>query len=102
MEKELQSRSDSKCELCSATYDLKVYTVPPKPDGNVDHSILVCDTCYSQIEDPEKVDANHWRCLNDSMWSEVPAVKAKKNPGISILASNENPGYNSSNNYSKY
>jgi protein PhnA len=21
------------------------------------------------------MDANHWRCLGDSMWSEVPAVK---------------------------
>jgi protein PhnA len=25
--------------------------------------------------DPDKVDANHWRCLNDSMWSTVPAVQ---------------------------
>lgn len=23
----------------------------------------------------EAVESNHWRCLNDSMWSEVPAVK---------------------------
>jgi protein PhnA len=28
-----------------------------------------------QIEDPEKTDPNHWRCLNDSMWSTVPAVQ---------------------------
>lgn len=28
-----------------------------------------------QIENPEKVEANHWRCLNDSMWSTVPAVQ---------------------------
>ncbi|MFZ9035370.1 MAG: alkylphosphonate utilization protein [Francisellaceae bacterium] len=28
-----------------------------------------------QIENPEQMDANHWRCLNDSMWSGVPAVQ---------------------------
>ena len=32
-------------------------------------------TCRKQIENPEKVEANHWRCLNDSMWSQVPAVQ---------------------------
>jgi protein PhnA len=25
--------------------------------------------------DKNATDANFWRCLNDSMWSEVPAVK---------------------------
>ena len=23
----------------------------------------------------ETADANHWRCLNDSIWSELPAPK---------------------------
>ena len=32
-------------------------------------------TCREQIDDPAKVDADHWRCLNDSMWSQVPAVQ---------------------------
>ena len=27
------------------------------------------------MNDAEKIDANHWRCLNDSMWSEHEAVK---------------------------
>src|SRR5690606_14525963 len=34
-----------------------------------------CSTCCSQIENPETTDVNHWRCLNDSMWSTVPAVQ---------------------------
>ena len=37
--------------------------------------MLVCKTCREQIESPEKMDANHWRCLNDSMWSQIPAVQ---------------------------
>jgi len=36
---------------------------------------LLCSTCSEQLENSDKVDANHWRCLNDSMWSEVPAVQ---------------------------
>lgn len=72
IEKELLERSGSKCELCAATENLKVYKIPP----SMDEAILVCTSCLEQIEDPEKVIVNHWRCLNDSMWSEIPAVQA--------------------------
>ena len=41
----------------------------------MDNCVLVCGTCAEQIENPDKVDAHHWRCLNDSMWSQVPAVQ---------------------------
>lgn len=74
-EKALHARSESKCELCGATDDLGVYGIPPDADGSADRSVLLCATCREQIEDPDKVDANHWRCLNDSMWSQVPAVQ---------------------------
>ncbi len=74
-EKALHARSESKCELCGVTEDLKVYEVPPDPDGSVDKCLLVCGICSEQIESQEKVDAHHWRCLNDSMWSQVPAVQ---------------------------
>jgi len=70
IERELNKRSDSKCELCSATEHLKVYQVVPTKKGGIDESILACATCVNQIENQETVDANHWRCLNDSMWSE--------------------------------
>jgi len=76
---DLQSRSGSKCELCAATDDLKVYEVPPVSTGGVDGSILACETCIGQIESrslgTDTIDANHWRCLNDSMWSEHAAVQ---------------------------
>ena len=75
MIEKLKARSGSKCELCSSTVELQVYEIPPKDGGGIDQSILVCSNCKTQIEDPEKTDANHWRCLNDSMWSEIPAVQ---------------------------
>ncbi len=72
---DLQARSGTKCELCAATANLTVYEVPPKSTGGVDGSLLGCETCIGQIENPDTMDANHWRCLNDSMWSEHPAVQ---------------------------
>lgn len=74
-EKELHSRSGSKCELCSSTDNLSVYEIPPTSNLNPDQCILLCATCQEQIEDPEKININHWRCLNDSMWSQIPAVQ---------------------------
>ncbi|MEN8171024.1 MAG: PhnA domain-containing protein [Pseudomonadota bacterium] len=74
-EKTLHQRSESKCELCGATDELGVYEIPPAYDGSADQSVLLCKTCRTQIENPEQIDANHWRCLNDSMWSQVPAVQ---------------------------
>jgi len=74
-ENELQTRSESKCELCTSTENLNVYEVPPASDGSADQCVLVCSTCKDQIENPEQTDPNHWRCLNDSMWSQIPAVQ---------------------------
>jgi protein PhnA len=72
---QLRDRSGSQCELCSVTDNLQVYEVPPKTIVGLDRSLLGCNTCINQIENPETMDANHWRCLNDSMWSEHEAVK---------------------------
>lgn len=74
-EKALVTRSKSKCELCGATEGLNIYEIPPNSDGSVDQSIFICETCRDQIENPDKTDLHHWHCLNDSMWSQVPAVQ---------------------------
>ncbi|MDQ6996084.1 MAG: PhnA domain-containing protein [Mariprofundus sp.] len=75
IEMQLQARSESKCELCAATENLDVYAVPSSSNDSADASIYACDSCRDQLENPDHVDANHWRCLNDSMWSQVPAVQ---------------------------
>jgi protein PhnA len=72
---ELNERSGSKCELCGSTEKLSVFQVPPVSIGGLDESLLACETCINQIENPDKMDSNHWRCLNDSMWSEFDSVK---------------------------
>lgn len=72
-EKELISRSNNSCELCGSAENLNSYELPSSPGEGA--NILACETCKGQIENPDTVDGNHWRCLNDSMWSETPAVK---------------------------
>lgn len=75
IERELNKRSKSKCELCASTDKLKVYEVRPKEKGRLEGNIMACFTCVAQIETPGSEDINHWRCLNDSMWSEHTEVQ---------------------------
>jgi len=74
----LENRSGSTCELCASTNDLKVYEIQPESKGTDYDTALLCSTCQDQIDNPDNTDANHWRCLNDSMWNE--------NDGVKILA----------------
>ena len=71
----LQDRSNTTCELCSSKENLSQYTIPPSLNENVANDVLVCKICLDQIEGNVEMDSNHWRCLNDSMWSEHVAVQ---------------------------
>lgn len=68
----VQQRSDNQCELCGSTENLDVLNIG---DASAEQSLYLCETCRTQISNPQTLDANHWRCLNESMWSETPAVK---------------------------
>ncbi len=70
----LFARSGQQCELCGSKDNLNVFEVTPS-DGTAEQSVLICSTCQNQIDAPETMDANHWRCLNDSMWNPEPAVQ---------------------------
>jgi protein PhnA len=75
IEKELGKRSNNQCELCTSAEKLSVLEIQPVKKNGLDAHLMVCETCKEQIEDPEKTEANHWRCLNDSMWSEHVPVQ---------------------------
>ena len=74
-ETQLRERADNKCELCGSTEGLAVLLVGPDSDGSADKAILACATCAGQIEGSADLDANHWHCLNESAWSQVPPVQ---------------------------
>ena len=74
-EQALKARSNTSCELCTSTDHLSVYPVPPTSDLSAQQCIYVCQICLQQIEGKADLAFNHWRCLNDSMWSQEPAVQ---------------------------
>ncbi len=75
--KELVRRSRSHCELCDCNgVKLDIFEVPPlaeEPDP--DACILICEQCRKQIVEPNKMVPAQWRCLNNSLYSEIPAVQ---------------------------
>ena len=75
IEQLLIDRSGSQCELCGSTDALGVYEVQPVEQIDIESCAYICGNCKTQIEDKDKTEVNHWHCLNDSMWSEVPAVQ---------------------------
>ena len=76
-EKKLYQRSEFKCELCQSTHDLFVYQLDPKNknDNKEEYAVLICQKCHNQISLQTPYQSNHWRCLNDSIWSQTPAVQ---------------------------
>jgi protein PhnA len=68
MNDDLLQRANNACELCKNTQDLVAYIVEPK-----DNEIIICQTCNLKLNNIK--EDSHWHCLNDSMWSEIDAVK---------------------------
>jgi len=61
------------CELCTSEEGVSLVELPIS-DGSKDQSVYLCSSCNAQITSGD-LDENHFNCLNDSMWSETPAVK---------------------------
>ena len=74
IDKSLLNRAHEQCECCSATEKLAVYELPASATSGLEAQLLLCEKCISEA-DAEERDQNHWRCLNDSMWSELPAMQ---------------------------
>lgn len=75
LSKELMERSGGRCELCGSNHEVICRNVPPKYDDRLDEQIAICGVCDAQINGDQEMDTNHWRCLNDVMWSEHQPVQ---------------------------
>ncbi|MCF7818619.1 MAG: hypothetical protein K9M54_12145 [Kiritimatiellales bacterium] len=75
--KDLVRRSRSRCELCDKHgVKLEVYELPPPEEEPFsDGCVFICDGCRRQITEPKNMIPSHWRCLNNALYSEVPAVQ---------------------------
>lgn len=83
----LAERCESKCELCQSKEDLQAYLVPPKSEEVTENQVALCAACFGQVTDHQTIDINHMRCLNESMWNQVPAVQALSFQLLSSLSS---------------
>jgi protein PhnA len=88
--KDLARRARSHCELCDVSgVKLNIFEVAPIPvEPDYDACILICDICSEQLNNPKRIDPDHWRCLNKSMWSEVSIVQVAAIRMIRLLAVN--------------
>jgi len=75
--KDLVRRSRSHCELCDKSgVKLDVYELPPfEEEPYVDGCLFICEACLKQITQPKKMVPSYWRCLNNALYSEVPAAQ---------------------------
>lgn len=74
-EAQLFTRSNNQCELCKSANELSVYEVPYATYNDADHCLVVCNNCLTQIEKKAELNNEHWHCLSEAMWSEVPAIQ---------------------------
>lgn len=77
--KGLARRSHSQCELCGAHgVKLMAYEVEPAPENpDLEHTLFACETCKTQLDNPKRMDPDHWHCLSTSVWSEIPCVQVQ-------------------------
>ncbi len=74
-EKELLNRSGASCEISGVGNDLVSFLVSPKSGESVEHYVLINSGLKNQLDGTSDIEANQWRGLTESMWSEVEAVK---------------------------
>jgi len=87
---QLQDRSNHLCELCGKQDEtLYAYTVPPKTEELVENQVVLCKDCSNYITSGDYSNIHHWRCLEGSIWSEVPAVQVLSYKILSKLTSEE-------------
>lgn len=75
--KDLVRRSGSQCELCESTgRALSIYSIPPvSPTPDIDHLLFLCETCSEQLDNPRRLDPNHWQFLRSAIWSEMAQIQ---------------------------
>ncbi len=73
--KDLARRASRRCELCGDNHDLRPYDAEPEVrEPTMDTVALLCSRCRA-VADGRPDDPQSLRFLENSMWSEVPAVR---------------------------
>ena len=75
--KDLTRRARSKCELCETSgVPLSVHEVAPAAkEPDIERCIFICEECATGIATGKHPQPQRWRCLGNTVWSEVPAIQ---------------------------
>ena len=71
----LSERANGACELCGSSLNLIAVAVDTDAAQTPDTSALLCAECRPGLEPGAVLEGPHWRCLQDSIWSVVPAIQ---------------------------
>jgi len=75
LETELRVRAGDVCEICGNAEGVSPMDVDGETDNQIQRAMLACETCTKQIRGESPLDPKHLLCLNDSAWSQEPAVQ---------------------------
>ena len=75
IDSDLLQRAESACELCGSSVGLVTYLVPQSLAQSDQAELVVCEVCHQQLASRVGLEPSHWRCLSNSMWSQVTAVQ---------------------------
>lgn len=84
-EKELAQRSGGVCEINGTSTDTVAYLVVPKAGTSLNDYVLIDRELHAQLDGSAPVSPNSWRSLNESIWSEVDAVKVVSYRALHLL-----------------
>ncbi|MCD4781821.1 MAG: phnA protein [Candidatus Omnitrophica bacterium] len=87
--KDLIRRGKSKCELCEADdVKLRVFELPPyENEPIIEQCLMICEKCSRQITKPKLMDPQHWRCLYNTIWSDINAIQVLTIYLLNLLSS---------------
>jgi protein PhnA len=83
-QKELELRANEMCEFSGSTERLTPFLVSPNAGNSSDDYVLISEKLKLQL-DSSDFQINDWHCLNDTVWSETPAVKVLSYRVLSML-----------------
>ncbi len=89
--KDLARRAKSKCELTGAAgVPLRPYEVPPvETEPALERTLLVSEPCLEALERPKSLSGQEWRCLAETVWSELPAAQVVAWRMLKVLSARE-------------
>lgn len=73
--KVLENRAAGCCELCKSEAVLQLFILPDSPQTGLESQLMLCNICTQEAAKVQPENLDHLRCLNESIWSEIPAIQ---------------------------